>query len=256
MKIKTTVSVLCLGWMMLLFFGPLDVHAAPCDTEYAAYASAQSAFNAAESSLQSVQRAILQATNQPIPSEIAGEDDVDVLGKIKEGMAPATPSTVSGVSNVLDLYALRLQLEVAIAAYDSTKDARDAAKAALDACETTYHKCSGCGDLIASEGITGHRSLLCSANHTYYECNSSDVWTHTTYLNCPVGGESLLACVLNSHQHDVRCSGCQNQYNAMSSDEGYHRLRHCTYCYQSFRNCDRPRGTCSSGINQDLPHSD
>ena len=35
----------------------------------------------------------------------------------------------------------------------------------LVACEVSAHRCSGCNTLIERAGMSGHRSLLCAANH-------------------------------------------------------------------------------------------
>ncbi|MYB93937.1 hypothetical protein F4054_12435 [Candidatus Poribacteria bacterium] len=92
--------------------------------------------------------------------------------------------------------------------------------------------------LIDSEGMEGHRPLLCGANHTYYECNSSDVYTHTTTTSCPpTGAHQMLLCQTSGHDH--RCSGCKNLYSPWDSTlVDAHRVRTCYYCNQSFRQCD------------------
>ena len=108
----------------------------------------------------------------------------------------------------------------------------------LEACEARYHRCNGCGLLIEAEGITGHRSLLCPANHTYYECNASQVYDHTTTTSCPpTGAHQMLLCQTSGHDH--LCSGCQNLYNPWDSlMQDVHRTRTCYYCNQTFRKCD------------------
>ena len=166
MKIKTTFGILCLGCIMLLFFGLLGVHADPCTTERDAYESASSAYQTAWDASQSAAEQVARATGQFAGDDTDDSNSPDPLGKLKEGLSPQTPGWLSEADKVLQLAALRHNLDEAIDALNQAEAARNTAKAALDACEAKYHKCSGCGDLIASEGITGHRSLLCSANHS------------------------------------------------------------------------------------------
>ena len=251
MKNVLIFSIIFLVTLLFFQFGIGRVEACtdPCASEREEMQLKQEWYDEALAEVQRLEVEMAKVT-QRIKNLFTGKSMADVV-RARE-LKEAFPIAV----NIANMYYGELQ----------------AAKTALKECEAKYHKCSGCGCLIESEGMTGHRSLLCSANHTYYECNSSDVWTHTTYLNCPVGGESLLACVLNNHQHDVRCSGCQNTYDPQSSAEGLHRLRYCRkrtdyaawdapaslqrFCGQPFRLCNSPRGVCSSGPARDLPHSD
>lgn len=121
--------------------------------------------------------------------------------------------------------------------YKHTEEAR-INQILLEACEARYHRCSGCNTLIESEGMTGHRPLLCAANHTYYECNASQVYDHTTTTSCPPTGQhQMLVCQTGGHEH--LCSGCQNLYSPWDSTlVDAHRVRTCYYCNQPFRECD------------------
>ena len=121
------------------------------------------------------------------------------------------------------------------------------AEKALAECVARNNPCSGCGQLNVTEGQSGHRSLLCGANHTYYECShASEVYNHTTTTSCPPTGEhQMLICETRGHEH--RCSGCNNLYSPWDSTlVDVHRSRTCYYCNQSYRECDTNQ-YCSHG---------
>ncbi len=143
------------------------------------------------------------------------------------------------------------------------KSNRDAKKVILDekraALRSNQHRCQGCSTYFDTESPPGHGPLLCSANHTYYECDSSAVKRqHTTTTTCPAGmcSDTLLKCQASSHTHTIVCSGCQVPYDPLSSAEIDHRVRYCNRipltssqsfatCGISFRWCDNPRGVCA-----------
>lgn len=109
------------------------------------------------------------------------------------------------------------------------------------------HLCNGGNDSFKTDPaqMTGHRALLCAVNHTYYECDPSAVYYHTTSVSCPVTGTQLLLCEVPGHT--VRCSGCNNNYKPFNfALLDIHRARTCYYCNQQYRLCDTDQ-YCSYG---------
>ena len=104
MKFKTTFSLVCFTWMMLLSVGRLNVHAnSACADYYGAYQSAVDAHNLAREAYHRVQLAV----SKKIPPFIANpelqhlenEYDSDPTGFYKaiEGMGVSMPAWASGL---------------------------------------------------------------------------------------------------------------------------------------------------------------
>lgn len=220
MKHKTAFSLLGLTYMILLFFGVFDVHAQsesePCATERKAAADAEATYLEAHARYYKALKAQLEYVKVPIPSwieEAAGSDTV--LEKTKEGVVHGLPSGISGLLSALEAPALVEEYNDALKAITEAYIASYEANKARDLCmEEKYHRCIGCDTLIDSEGMTGHRSLLCAAQHTYYECSPAAIWMHTTSLKCRTGEHTVLACQMDIHKHTTLCPGCNREYDA------------------------------------------
>ena len=242
MKRKTTFSLLCLTWMVLLSLGVFDVHAQSesdlCATERKAADDAAATYLAARTRYYTALKAQFEYVKWPIPSWLEeAANPKTVLEKTKEGVVHGLPSGINGLLSALEAPALVEEYNDALRAVTKAYSASYEANVALDLCMgEKYHRCIGCDTLIGSEGMTGHRSLLCAAQHTYYECSPAALYMHTTSLKCRTGEHTVLACQMDTHKHITRCPGCNREYDAhldVEADE--HRIRICNELIASTR---------------------
>ena len=174
----------------------------------------------------------------------------------------------------------KARCESEFSARDAAKSAYETARKTADELATKLAKKQGVFFLGDSQtGVTDAVEITRLQN----EVISARLRAVNAYNAYQSAEASLEACLDNTptgpscdnpSAHLVLCSGCNNTYYSAScriSEYDQHRVRICyqrtdyygvsapssqhTYCNQSFRNCDSPRGTCSSGPNQGLSHS-
>ena len=103
MKFKTTFSLVCLTWMILLSVGLLNVHAnSSCTGAYSIYMAKVEVHNSKREATHRVRVAVIKGTPYRIvPSELKHleneyNSDPDGFYKTIEGMGVAMPGWVSG----------------------------------------------------------------------------------------------------------------------------------------------------------------
>ena len=142
MKFKTTFSLVCLTWMILLSVGLLNVHANPsCTSYYSTYVSKVEVHNSKREAYHRVQVAIAKKIPPFIaPLELKhleDEYDSDPNGfyKTVEAMGVGLPGYISGPISGTQLLELNQALSEAKTAYYGAVSAYEAAKKELEECQ-------------------------------------------------------------------------------------------------------------------------
>ena len=142
MKFKTTFSLVCLTWMILLSVGLLNVYAnSSCTNYYSTYLAKVEVHNSKREAYHRVQVAVIKATPYAsVPPEwkhLENEynSDPDGFYKTVEGMGVRMPGWVSGSLALLQLPELRQALSEAKTAYYGAVSAYEDAKKKLEQCQ-------------------------------------------------------------------------------------------------------------------------